>query len=426
MEQSLTKTAFLDELDRVLHHLYDPGTLGESPLIQLFGIDQWADAIFELQHILTDAIESLRPDSSVPPGSGAWRVYHTLYYRYTEQATQREVAAELGLSTRQLRRQEKAAIQVLADYLWSAYNLAHQARPAQATAEDADQSARLEQGTSSRQQELAWLEKTLPAESVHLHEMLAAILPVIRPLMQQLGVSVTHTIPDDLPPLAVQQVSLRQALLYILTVATRCVPGGQIRIQMHSLPRRSYARIQIGALRAGPGPAQLTAAENLDVARELVQISGGTLKITADSDAPVPFAATIVLPTAEQICVLVIDDNIDTLYLVERYLAGTRYHFVGASDPHQALAQVEEIEPDIIVLDVMLPDIDGWELLGRLREHPGSRDIPVIICTILPQEQLAQTLGAADFIRKPVHRQALLSALGRQTAHLGTRDRSTP
>ena len=118
--------------------------------------------------------------------------------------------------------------------------------------------------------------------------------------------------------------------------------------------------------------------------------------------------------TAERLPVLVIDDNVDTLQLMQRYLSNSRYHFVGASDPEQALALAEELSPAIIVLDVMLPGVDGWELLGRLREHPKTSEIPVIVCTILPQRQLALMLGAAEFIRKPVTRRILLSALDRQ------------
>jgi CheY-like chemotaxis protein len=59
----------------------------------------------------------------------------------------------------------------------------------------------------------------------------------------------------------------------------------------------------------------------------------------------------------------------------------------------------------------MLPGLDDWEMLGRLREHPQTHGVPVIICTILPQEQLALALGAAAFLRKPVRREQLLAKL---------------
>ena len=112
--------------------------------------------------------------------------------------------------------------------------------------------------------------------------------------------------------------------------------------------------------------------------------------------------------------VLMIDDNADALQLLQRYLSNSRYHFVGTQDPQRGLAMAEEQAPQIIVLDVMMPERDGWTVLGQLREHPKTHDIPVIVCSILSQEQLALTLGAAQFLRKPVTRQALLSALDHQ------------
>ena len=74
----------------------------------------------------------------------------------------------------------------------------------------------------------------------------------------------------------------------------------------------------------------------------------------------------------------------------------------------------QEISPEIIVLDVMMPDMDGWEVLGQLRHHPVTSHIPIIVCTVLPEEELAHSLGASDFVRKPLPRQVFLSALSRQ------------
>jgi len=112
--------------------------------------------------------------------------------------------------------------------------------------------------------------------------------------------------------------------------------------------------------------------------------------------------------------VLVVDDNADTLQLFHRYLAGSCYRFVGAQNARQAFALAEATRPDIIVLDVMMSEEDGWMLLGRFREDPRFRGIPVIICTVVPQEQLALLLGAAQFLRKPVSQTDLLTALDRQ------------
>ena len=71
----------------------------------------------------------------------------------------------------------------------------------------------------------------------------------------------------------------------------------------------------------------------------------------------------------------------------------------------------EEIKPDIIVLDVMLPDVDGWELLSQLHEHPLTRSVPVIVCSVVGEEDLALALGAKVYLPKPVRRQQFLQAL---------------
>ncbi len=163
----------------------------------------------------------------------------------------------------------------------------------------------------------------------------------------------------------------------------------------------------------GPLTQPVPGPEDLALAKRILELSQGILDLEADPSHQPPLVLSVTLPTAEQMPVLVVDDNIDTLRLFERYLSGTRYRFIGTPDPRGALPLAVKLEPKAIVLDIMLPEVDGWDLLGRLREHPTTRHVPVIVCTILPQAELASVLGAAEFIGKPVRRQALLSALDR-------------
>jgi CheY-like chemotaxis protein len=109
--------------------------------------------------------------------------------------------------------------------------------------------------------------------------------------------------------------------------------------------------------------------------------------------------------------VLVIDDNADTLQLLRRYTAGTRYRLVGTRDPDQALGIACETDPQVVVLDVMMPQVDGWKVLGRLRQHPLTGHLPIVVYTILAQEELALSLGASAFLRKPVTQQRFLAVL---------------
>jgi CheY-like chemotaxis protein len=72
---------------------------------------------------------------------------------------------------------------------------------------------------------------------------------------------------------------------------------------------------------------------------------------------------------------------------------------------------VETVTPDVIVLDVILPDADGWELLMHLHEHPIARSIPIIICSVVREKELALALGAKAYLPKPVRRRQFISAL---------------
>ncbi len=209
---------------------------------------------------------------------------------------------------------------------------------------------------------------------------------------------------------------MRQALLNVLTAAIRANPGGQIRVSAQTCGQEVSLLIQAASPATPAMPVPDGKADSLEIARQLVGLSGGSLEVLASAGSESAFAAKLAFPIADQAAVLVIDDNVDTLQLFQRYLAGTRYPFIGIREPEQALALAKQLAPRMIVLDVMLPGIDGWELLGRLREHPKTRDVPVVVCTILPQEELALSLGAAEFLPKPVSRDALLAALDR---HLG-------
>jgi CheY-like chemotaxis protein len=180
------------------------------------------------------------------------------------------------------------------------------------------------------------------------------------------------------------------------------------------MTEREGARLSIRAHRGSTGLLDANRGKELEFAKKLFQMSRCVLDAVIDPEASIPFEASIILPAAPQISILVIDDNPDLLGLVQRYLSDTRYEFHGTTDSQLALSVAEDLEPDIILLDVMMAGVDGWELLGRLREHPKTQRASIVVCTILPQEQLALTLGASDFIRKPVRRKDLLAVLDRQ------------
>jgi len=214
---------------------------------------------------------------------------------------------------------------------------------------------------------------------------------------------------------------VRQALLDVLSAAIRHAEGGRLHIRTEI----AAGCIAIETRASGGVTGQELESEHVEslaMAAQLIRLCDGSLQIDAGMDEAIKgepvFVATITLPAPEQSMVLVVDDNADALQLIERYLSSTRYLFAGTQDATQAVTMAAELEPAAILLDVMLPERDGWTLLGQLREHPQTERIPVVVCTILSQRELALALGAAGFIRKPVKRAELLATLDRLACSL--------
>ena len=405
-------------LRRALHHLYDPAELRRSPLWTWFGLGP-RDSPSKLRVILEESVAVLRPPAGVPAHSDAWRPYLALHQRYVERYSQVEVASALGISIRQLRREETLGLHTLAEHLRARYSLPLDGCDASLQDEAEEETTPLERAPEALppdatpyDEELAWLGKSSPAVPVDLAELIRSVMKTAAPLLDSCRTGVALWVPDRLPRVAVHESAARQALLYAVTGAARAAAGGEIQVEAGIAGSRPWVRISAQPLSSSNRATLPELPADLDVARALLALSGATLE-PIGSEAPGAPAYRLEFSAAETRLVLAVDDNADALELLARYLAGSRYGFVSTRDPDQAVAVAEALKPAAIVLDVMLPQVDGWELLGRLQAHPATREIPVIVSTILPQEAFAMALGATAFLRKPVSQEAFLAILAR-------------
>ena len=118
------------------------------------------------------------------------------------------------------------------------------------------------------------------------------------------------------------------------------------------------------------------------------------------------------LPLGEALrTVMIVDDEPAAIELFQSYLTGLNYNVVSEIKPEAALARALEVVPHVILIDVMMPAMDGWELLQRLRHAPALRDVPIIACSVLNDADLAHALGATRFFKKPILRQQLIQVL---------------
>jgi CheY-like chemotaxis protein len=404
---------WLEVLETALQDLYNPAALRKSPLLRWLAADK-PDPLATTRKLLTDAIRALKPGEHVPDHANAWRIYHILRYRYVEQLTQKEVASELLLSVRQLRRLEPDALQVLADYLWEHYPLSEDADemlPAQSAVPDVPAPSLEAPG---RHDELVWLRKSLPDEVTDVQVLIDHVTTTIMPLADLKGVHIAYELTGTLPLVRGSAAAMRQAFLALLAAAMNGAAERRVfvAVGVEELDVVVHFRVPGGQTR-DEATLNREILDKLQMTQQLCSLFGGELEVPVHIESGVSFAATLRLPGVVPVQVLVIDDNVDLLRLLKRYLEGTLYTFVGVSDPEEALLLAAEMLPRIIVMDVMLPGIDGWELLGRLRAHPKLQNVLIVVCTILPQEQLALALGAAGFLRKPVSREDILDLLGR-------------
>jgi signal transduction histidine kinase/CheY-like chemotaxis protein len=108
--------------------------------------------------------------------------------------------------------------------------------------------------------------------------------------------------------------------------------------------------------------------------------------------------------------VLAIDDNPEAIDIISKYL-GEDYRVVSYLSGEGAVEKAKEIKPMAITLDIMMPKKDGWQVLQELKKTPETQDIPVMVLSIIDNKRLGFSLGAAEYLVKPVERQVLLRKL---------------
>lgn len=397
--------ARLEEALRVaLSSLYDPAYEPEPLLAEVLACDPQSGAE-AVQAALVRLIHEFDPGSEVPAGARVARFHRILWLRYIQQQTQERVAEELAITPRHLRREQQGAIAALAQRIWRDYVASHpDAVPLgeAAWADTLEGDGELDEWLSQIKQEVACLHKESAGFTADVGAALADVAAITRGLASSHGVTVcVEDIAASLTAL-IHPSALHQVLVAGISELIR-----QQSLTTVALNAAAHGdRVEIRIV----GDVSCCHSSDDHLMRELLAAHEGSLDIRSHDDR---VELCISLPSAGTVSVLVIDDNDDLVHFYRRYTSDTRYSITHLAEGSAVLETVEALKPDIIVLDVMLPDVDGWELLSHLHEYPASRSIPVIVCSVVREEELALALGAYSYLPKPVRRQQLLEALGR-------------
>jgi CheY-like chemotaxis protein len=379
-----------------LEHLYDTAYLEVHPLLPHLTSPDTANRAThaqKLRSLLKESLEMLRPPQGLPSRSPEWRSYLALRYRFVQEMTVGQVENELGLSRRQLQREIQRGLEALTSILWAN----HGAEPAAPSAEPGAAATAPDLESELNQWQLA-------RQSCEVRTLVDDTLGLLKAASAPGQAALEINLPNSLAPVLVDTTMARQALLMTMRLLLQHASGP---ITLTAVPQRDFMEIQLRATAGFVRPAE----NDWEAPRLLIRRQGGVLSVEEGRDPD--WQVNIRLPMGGQTRVLVIDDNPAILQLFERYLTPQHYEIIKSNSGVEILPLVKESRPAVILLDVMMPNLDGWQVLRSLKENPDTARIPVIICSVLKEPELALSLGADAYLKKPVERLALLSQIER-------------
>ncbi len=279
-------------------------------------------------------------------------------------------------------------------------------------------------------------------EEVHLAEMTTSVMSTAKGLVKEKPIQLLNRIPANMPSVRGDTMRVRQVLLNLISNASKFTDQGSITVEavvqkgptgkMEALIKvidtgpgisiedqkklfQAFSQVDGSATRKSGGSGL-----GLSICANLVQLHGGHIGIHSGVGTGSTFWFTLPLyhqpeqeiPEGKKV-ILAIDDDPQVIGLYERYLNPQGYYVVPLTEPTKAKEQVLKLKPFAITLDIMMPNTDGWSVLTDLKSDPETRGYPVIICSIMEQADKGFSLGAADYLVKPILEEDLVCALDR-------------
>jgi signal transduction histidine kinase/CheY-like chemotaxis protein/HAMP domain-containing protein len=288
--------------------------------------------------------------------------------------------------------------------------------------------------------------------SVDLEPLVDLCLRTVEPLVKSERLRLVKNIEPGLAPLFTDQDKLKQVLINLLSNAVKFTEDGTITV----MARQRDGAIAIDIADTGIGipsdKLELIFEEfrqvdssttrrysgtglGLSISRHLARLLGGNITVQSAVGSGSTFTVLLpfqygttsqstptgampsqgevqIQPEADRV-ILAIDDDPDVIYLLGENLAEAGYRVVGALTGVEGLQKARELRPFAITLDILMPTKDGWQILYEIKADPATRNIPIIVLSIVDNKDLGYRLGASDYLLKPFDREAILSALTR-------------
>jgi PAS domain S-box-containing protein len=283
----------------------------------------------------------------------------------------------------------------------------------------------------------------LTFDEVNLTELIASVMSTVTGLIKDKSITLHRDLPADLPTVRADAMRIRQVLLNLLANAAKFTDEGSITVHARVKDSPSgHPEITISVTDTGPGISQEDQKKlfqpfsqvdasptrksggsglGLSISNHLIQMHGGRIGVESMPDQGSVFFFTLPAfrgksdhdTSPGNRTILAIDDDPQVISLYERYLQPQGYQVVSLSDPSRAVERVRQLKPFAVTLDIMMPGYDGWRVLNDLKSNPETRNIPVIVCSIVEEQEKGFNLGATDYLVKPILEDDMLNVLDR-------------
>ena len=300
-------------------------------------------------------------------------------------------------------------------------------------------------------------------ETFDVEQMLREIESTVIPLTEKRGNQLVLDSCHPLGEITTDLTKVRQALLNLISNAAKFTENGTVILSTQRKIIDSQEWIEFQVTDSGIGIAEnklgilfdeFTQADDsttrnyggtglgLAITKRFCEMLGGTISVKSELGEGTTFticlpalltppvdmeegesggaagesAGSVVPPAASKRplnTILVIDDDPDMLDMMVRFLQKEDYQVITASSGEEGLLFAKEFQPMVITLDVLMPQVDGWDVLKLLKSDPETTDIPVIMLTLTDDRSMGLALGAIEYLNKPVDRNQLLKILNR-------------
>jgi CheY-like chemotaxis protein len=382
--------SYIEQIKEALENLYDFSALQRNPLAEAFEVaapNSNTTGAHRLRRQIIEAIETLNPGHDIATHSGAARIYNLVFLHYVGGMTLQEAALEVGVSQRQAYRDLRRGQESLSAMMWYTQE---RTEIAQSSPEPAS--------LSSIQTEITRLEggvTTFP-----IQKMVESTVRAVQNLAFQRQITLDVQMPEESLLITTNLAIAQQVFIHLLSQVIQQFSPSRLRVSLGENHDEvqivvSYSADTFGLPRTEPIINQM-----------MHQIHWKIQHRTLADEQHLTIGSN-----ETGALLLIIDDNEGLVDLLDHYLMDNSYRLVSVHNGDDGLQMVEQVLPDAIILDIMMPDMDGWELLQHLRTNNSTQHIPVIICSVINDPALAYSLGASKFVPKPVTKETLLTAL---------------